>query len=67
MPTAKKKYITEPLNYCIYCGDSNTDCTDEHIIPAGLDGLSTLPKASCKERKDIWFVIYNFFIIVLVV
>ena len=53
MPKAKKKYITEQLNYCIYCNASEVTLGDEHIIPAGLDGISTLPKASCRSCEKI--------------
>ena len=30
MPKAKKKYLTKPLNYCIYCHATNVVLTDEH-------------------------------------
>ncbi len=37
----------KPVGYCIFCG-STEELTREHIIPFGLGGASTLPKASCK-------------------
>lgn len=38
----------EPIGQCIYCG-SRGSLTDEHIVPAGLDGNYVLPKASCHD------------------
>jgi hypothetical protein len=47
------------IGHCIYCGskeyNSNSDrrLGDEHIIPAGMNGVMVLPEASCEacERK----------------
>ncbi len=40
------------VNSCIYCG-STDDLTDEHIVPFALNGLSVLPKSSCKSCSAI--------------
>ncbi len=41
-----------PVNYCIYCGETNS-LTDEHPIPIALGGRYVLPKASCRACSDI--------------
>jgi hypothetical protein len=43
----------EPVNACIYCGDSASKLTDEHIIPFSLGGTAILPKASCLQCADV--------------
>jgi hypothetical protein len=44
---ATKRAICDPIEGCIYCGAVGGVYTDEHVIPAGLDGTWTIPKASC--------------------
>jgi hypothetical protein len=46
-------YIYEPVGRCIYCGASDCELTDEHIIPFGLGGADILPKSSCKPCARI--------------
>ena len=53
MAKAKKEPICEPINQCIYCDTIDVKYTDEHVIPAGLDGTWTIPKASCEECQKI--------------
>jgi hypothetical protein len=36
-----------PVNRCIYCGATDVELTDEHIIPEGMRGRLELLKASC--------------------
>ena len=40
------------VGLCIYCG-SDTDLTDEHIIPEGMGGREILPKSSCRPCATI--------------
>ena len=42
-----------PVNYCIYCGDTNPPLTDEHIVPFALGGKLVLPKASCTKCQEV--------------
>jgi hypothetical protein len=42
-----------PVNYCIYCGDTNPPLTDEHIVPFALGGKLVLPKASCLKCQEV--------------
>lgn len=43
-----------PVNQCIYCGISNEDLTDEHIIPYAISGNSAiLLKSSCTKCARI--------------
>lgn len=42
-----KRYA--PVGSCIYCGDSTSKLTDEHIVPYALNGNWILPKASCEK------------------
>lgn len=44
---APKKFASEPVGECIYCGSTEARLTDEHIIPAGLNGTWVVPAASC--------------------
>ena len=37
-----------PANQCIYCGATD-HLGREHIIPAGLGGVATLPRSSCPD------------------
>jgi hypothetical protein len=37
-----------PVGSCIYCGTTQGQLTDEHVIPFGLGGTLVLPKSSCK-------------------
>lgn len=53
MAKAKQSPICDPLNFCIYCGEADIKLTNEHIFPAGLDGVSTLPAASCQTCQNI--------------
>lgn len=50
---AEKRYVCDPIEQCIYCGKTEGAYTDEHVIPAGLDGTWTIPKASCNECQKI--------------
>lgn len=43
--TGPHKY--PPAGYCIYCGTTEGELSDEHIIPYSLNGTLILPKASC--------------------
>ena len=36
-----------PLDECIYCG-SKESLTEEHIVPYGLGGTGSIPRASCR-------------------
>lgn len=50
----RKRYA--PINRCIYCGTTESDLTDEHIIPFGLlpKGMDLfLPKSSCRDCAKI--------------
>lgn len=44
-----------PLNICIYCGRTDVELTDEHIIPKGFGNTAgdILHKASCKDCAAI--------------
>lgn len=42
-----------PVGFCIFCGVTHGELTDEHIIPEGLGGTVTLPKSSCKDCEKI--------------
>jgi hypothetical protein len=46
-------YVHAPVGTCIYCGASDCELTDEHIIPLGLAGADILPQASCKPCARI--------------
>jgi hypothetical protein len=46
-------YNHKSVGVCIYCGASECELTDEHIIPFGLGGADILPKASCKDCARI--------------
>ncbi|WP_135211115.1 hypothetical protein [Vitreimonas flagellata] len=43
----------EPVGHCIYCGDSSSFLTLEHIIPLNLVGHLKLPKASCSVCQKV--------------
>ena len=43
---ARRQY--PPANQCIYCGET-TGLSKEHIVPYGLNGTSTIQKASCSD------------------
>ena len=49
----------KPVGRCIYCGDINSQLTDEHIIPYGLNGTLVLPKSSCLDCNKITSRIEN--------
>ena len=51
MSTAKKSLGT--IGKCIYCGDSESSLSEEHIIPLSLGGKFTLKQASCKKCQGI--------------
>lgn len=38
---------------CIYCGDSQSKLTDEHIVPLSLGGQHVISNASCGKCADI--------------
>lgn len=48
MPTVTLKEVGS----CIYCGRSDSELTDEHIMPYALGGNAVLRKASCKKCQD---------------
>ncbi len=45
--------VYRPVRQCIYCGTKDGPFSKEHIVPAALDGLLILPRASCKTCRDI--------------
>lgn len=47
---ARKFYA--PVGQCVYCGGSE-DLRNEHIIPVGLGGVTTLPKSTCERCAKI--------------
>lgn len=48
-----KRNVCDPVQCCIYCGARGIRLSDEHIIPAGLNGTWTIPKASCPSCSKI--------------
>lgn len=52
-PRRSTRQVFPPVNRCIYCGASNVELTDEHIIPFSLGGIMELPKSSCKPCAKI--------------
>lgn len=46
VPTSQSKVFPSP-GRCIYCGDTQSKLTDEHIVPLSLGGTWVLKKASC--------------------
>ena len=38
---------------CIYCGNSNTKLTNEHIVPESLGGFHIIKEASCSSCQTI--------------
>lgn len=42
-----------PVGRCIYCGNDTVKLSREHIIPLGLGGNLTLPRASCEKCADV--------------
>lgn len=50
MPYPQPAKLYQPLNFCAYCGSTDSLST-EHIIPFGLGGKLILPKASCEECR----------------
>ena len=43
----------DPVGRCVYCNDSSSRLTDEHIVPYSLLGREILPKASCESCQKI--------------
>lgn len=41
------------VGYCIYCGESDTPLSNEHVIPLALGANDVLLNASCKRCSDI--------------
>lgn len=41
------------LGQCIYCQEQSDFLTEEHVVPAGLGGLRTIPAASCEKCRKI--------------
>lgn len=41
------------IGKCIYCGDSESSLSEEHIVPLSFGGVWTLKQASCKKCQDI--------------
>lgn len=52
-PKATLPVCFKPANECIYCGETNLELSDEHIIPYSLDGAWVYPQASCKACEKI--------------
>jgi hypothetical protein len=48
-----KRIVCGPIRCCIYCGASDVELSDEHIVPAGLNGTWTIPEASCGSCSKI--------------
>ncbi len=45
--------VFPPAGFCIYCGRTDVDLTDEHVVPAALGGDVVLPLASCDDCQKI--------------
>lgn len=52
-PPKSPKRVYPPIGRCIYCGDTSTPLSREHIIPLGLGGNVILPEASCERCRTI--------------
>jgi hypothetical protein len=48
-----KNEILGTVGRCIYCGITNKNLNDEHVLPLGLGGTWVLRKASCLECQSI--------------
>jgi len=48
-----KNEILGTVGRCIYCGTTDQNLSDEHILPLGLGGTWVLGKASCLECQNI--------------
>jgi hypothetical protein len=44
---------SEPYGKCIYCGDSDSPLTDEHIVPQALGERYFIPNACCHTCQKI--------------
>lgn len=42
-----------PVGYCIYCGASGSDLSEEHVVPLAFGGNIILPEASCEKCRVI--------------
>ena len=42
-----------PVGYCIYCGTTEGQFSNEHIVPLALNGNWILPKSSCPACQAI--------------
>lgn len=42
-----------PVGRCVYCGNSESPLSREHILPFGLNGNLVLPEASCEACAKI--------------
>jgi hypothetical protein len=51
MKTLKLSY--DPARVCIYCGDTVSQLTREHIIPLCMGGTVELPAASCLKHAKL--------------
>jgi hypothetical protein len=46
--------VPQPVGCCIYCGSTEADLREEHVLPFGLGGNHfRLPKASCRSCERI--------------
>ena len=56
--TASRSLEREPvfpqsIGECVYCGTSDEELSDEHVIPFGLHGNWILSEASCAKHRDV--------------
>ena len=53
--TIAASYTTrwDTIGECIYCQEPSNVLTEEHVIPSGLGGWRTLPRASCERCQNI--------------
>lgn len=43
----------DPVGCCIYCGATDIELSDEHVVPFSLGGKAIVPDASCPKCSDI--------------
>lgn len=48
-----RTFSYKPAEVCIYCGSTNENLSNEHIIPYGLNGDLVLPEASCARCASL--------------
>ncbi len=52
-PAIPETTVLPAVGHCIYCGSTEGNLTNEHIIPRGLNGTLLLPKSTCKTHQDL--------------